>query len=162
MKKDLTKVKAIYDFMCQWFDDFTYAIERNPIDYELNVYRVPTKYGMRTITSISDTTGHVGEAICNEEKDVYNFRLGVAIAWAKLHRISLPRELRPEIMIDICKLRPGDYFIDKNGSDSVYKILTKTRNTDNSDIVITVYDETYKGYDIYSIKEKDKDLVVLA
>lgn len=161
MKKDLTKVKAIYDFMCQWFDDFTYAIERNPTDYELNVFRVPTSYGMRTVTCVSDTNGHEGEAMCNEEKDNYDFRLGVAIAWAKLHNIPLPRELKPEVMINICKLRPGDHFIDKNGDDSVYKILTKTRNTDNGDIVITVYDETYKCYDVYSIREKDKYLVVL-
>ena len=162
MKKDLTKVKAVYEFMCQWFDDFTYSIERNPIDYELNVYRVPTEHGMRTITTISNTTGREGEAICNEEKDVYNFRLGVAIAWAKLYNIPLPRELKPEIMIDICKLKPGDCFIDKNGGDSVYKILTKTRNVDNGDIVITVHDETYKGYDVYSIREKDKYLVAMA
>ena len=161
MKKDLTKVKAIYDFMCQWFDDFTYAIERNPADYNLSVDRFPTEHGMRTITTISDTTGHEGEAICNEEKDVYNFGLGVAIAWAKFHNAPLPRELRPEIMINICKLRPGDHFIDKNGSNIVYKILTKTRNTDNNDIVITVYDETHEGYDVYAIREKDKYLVVL-
>ena len=161
MKKDLTKVKAIYDFMCQWFDDFTYSIERNPADYELSVDRFPTEHGIRTITSISNTTGRVGEAICNEEKDIYNFRLGVAIAWAKLHNLPLPRELKPEVMINICKLRPGDLFIDKNDSDSVYKILTKTRNIANSDIVITVYDETYKCYDVYSIKEGDKYSVVM-
>lgn len=156
MKKDLIKVKAVYEFMCQWFEDFTYSIERNPTDYELNVFRVPTEHGMRTITCISDGNRHEGEAICNEEKDVYNFRLGVAIAWAKLHNIPLPRELKPEIMIDIRKLKPGDRFIDKSDNLSVYKILTKTRNADNGDIVITVYDEAYKGYDVYSIREKDK------
>ena len=97
--------------MCQWFEDFTFSIELiNPIDYDLNVYRVPTEYGMRTITCISDTNGHEGKAICNEEKDTYNFRLGVAIAWAKFNNIPLPYELRPEVMINIRKLKPGDRF----------------------------------------------------
>ena len=159
MKNEIIKNKVVYEFMNQWFCDAMVHIEREPARYEVHTETCPTEYGYRPVTTIYDTTSHeCGESICSEH-DAYDFRLGIAIAWAKLHSIPLPRQLRPRQLVDLRKVKPGTSCYCPKDDRELY-VLSKTRDNKNSIVLIVVRDETFGDYDVISLADGGERFMV--
>lgn len=146
MKKDLMKIKAVHNWVCQWYMDFELELERHPDWFSIEIDTLPTEYGSRTITTISNNAGKSAEAICNES-DQYNFKVGIAIAWAKLHNIAMPKELLPMRTTVLNKLKVNDRFCYE---DNVFKVLGATWTKDDDGALyclLNVWNENVRWFD---------------
>lgn len=150
--KDLMKFREVYDWALQWYEDFQRNMEANPSRFTINIDRLPTDFGYRIVTVI--TNGYSsGEAICNES-DKYDFRLGIAVAWAKLYNIQLPSTLRPDRYGDLLLVLPGDRF-EYGGTEC--RVISATRSTDNEGNeyrLLTVWCEDEDWFDLLTVNVK--------
>ena len=146
MKKDLMKNKSVHDWVLQWYTDFELSHEMHPNWFSIEVDTLPTEYGNRTITTISNNAGKSAEAICNSS-DQYNFKMGIAIAWAKLHNIAMPKELLPMRTTLLNRLKVNDRFCYEG---SVFKVLGITWAKDDEGIMfclLNVWNENCNWFD---------------
>lgn len=145
--------EKVREFMMQWFEDFCYATEAEPKRYEVHTETLPTDYGFRQVTTIVDTALNMSTETTFKPTDHYDYRLGVAIAWARQLNIPIPAFLRstPK-MKSIHKMQPGMKFIYE---DEECTVLTRTN--DKARTILTVKFSTY--YDVLVIDEKDKQKV---
>ena len=155
MKNFYLKDKSVYDFMIQWFTDAMTNIERNPNHYELHICTEETNYGYRNTITITDLRSKKsGKAICSK-KDVYDFRLGMAIAWAKLYNISLPELLKPELKVNLLDVKVEETF--KSGNQK-YVLISRDYDQTEQHFVLTVHN----GHDYETlILENDSNLSVI-
>lgn len=146
MKKDLMKIKAVYDWVLQWYMDFELELEKHPSWFSIEIDTLPTEYGNRTITTINNSAGKSAEAVCNES-DQYNFRMGIAIAWAKLHNIAMPKELLPMRTTVLNKLKVNDRFCYES---DIFRVISITWTTDDkgaSFCLLNVWNESCSWFD---------------
>lgn len=161
--KDLMKIREVYDWALQWYEDFQRNIEATPNRFTVNVDRLPTNFGYRTVTTITNSM-NTGEAICNES-DRYDFRLGIAVAWAKLYNIAPPSALRPDRYSDLLRVLPGDRF-EYDGIKC--RVISATRSTDNEGNeyrLLTVWCEDEDWFDLLTVgvkaNKKDRKVKLL-
>lgn len=162
--KDLMKFREVYDWALQWYEDFQRNMEADPNRFVVNISRMPTDFGYRTVTVIANDTGF-GRAICNES-DKYDFRLGIAVAWAKLYNIQLPSALRPDRYSDLLLVLPGDRF-EYDGTKC--RVISATRSTDNEGNkyrLLTVWCEDEGWFDLLTVgvkaSKKDRKVKLLS
>ena len=163
-KKDLMKDNTVYDFTMQWSMDCIVNMEREPGRYTLDIGNAPCEgSGTQISTWIYDEVKkEVAEAICHVN-DKYDFNLGVAVAWAKLHNIPLPKALQPKRYIDLRKIAPGEIFLDN--SIDVYpfdRCLVIANSVHDKSRVITFRNLDTGYYDILVISNNKKKRVELA
>lgn len=160
-KKDLIKDSTVYDFAMQWSMDCMVNMEREPGRYALGIGNAPCKgSGTQIATWIyDDTRKETGEAICHVN-DKYDFNLGIAVAWAKLHNIPLPRALRPKRYIDLRKITRGEIFLDNN-ADSSNRCIVIANNVHDKSRIITFRNVDCSYYDIIVVPINEKRLVEL-
>lgn len=163
-KKDLMKDSTVYDFAMQWSMDCMVNMEREPGRYTLKINGTYCNgRGSQASTWIQDDAkGKSGEAVCHVN-DKYDFNLGIAVAWAKLHDIPLPKALQPKYYIDIRKITPGEIFLDNiTDVDSCDRCIVIANNIHDKDRIITFKNLDCDYYDIIIIPKNKKKRVELA
>lgn len=158
---NLMKSKAVAEFVSQWFEDFDRTIKRYPSRYRLLIAEEPTEDGDRMITTIYDNLATeetdrdaFTEAICNETDD-YDFKLGIAIAWAKMFHINLPTELKPKKYGDLKNVKTGMRFRFPDDEKNIYHVLsTSIDHLHDDTLLITTYNEHMNWHDLFTVSEK--------
>lgn len=145
--------EKVREFMTQWFEDFCYATETDPKRYEVHTEMLPTENGIRHVTTIVDTVLNTNTEAVFNPADKYDYRLGVAIAWARQFGLPLPSCLRstPQKR-SIHKMRVGMKFI---YDDNEYTVINKANERTKTILTVRVSN----SYDVLVMDTRIKTMV---
>lgn len=141
--------EVVMDFRAQWSEDFRRAMEKEPSRYCLwmgeeevvipNTGKCERRF---TVEITNCNNGNTGTAICNPS-DKVDVLLGQAIAWARLNNIPLPKQLKPNRITTLGKLKVGGKY--RSWLVEPFTVLNKVKHNDM--LIYTIYTETTGNYE---------------
>lgn len=122
-------------------------------DSQLDSY---VSYGGRRIVKYYDAErASIGIAFCDPD-DSFDFKTGVAIAYAKATKQRLHSAFKIYRYIDIRKLNANDEFYDYAETKNTYRIISKTLDNETGLWVITTKNLDDNMYDVLLIHKNEK------
>ena len=116
--------------------------------------------GQRIVKYYDASNGSVGIAFCNPD-DTFDFKTGVAIAFAKATNQRLHPDFKTYRYTDLRKLEVGDEFYDYSETDKTYKVMSKTLDDETNFLIFTVKDIYENMYDIILAHKNEKCKVMV-
>lgn len=149
--------EVVKDFRAQWSEDFRRAMEKEPGRYclwmgeeEVVIPNTGKCEGRFTVEITNCNNGNTGTAICNPS-DKVDVLLGQAIAWARLNNIPLPKQLKPNCITTLGKLKVGRRYYSQ--SIEPFTVLSKIKH-DNM-LIYAIYMEVSGSYELMRCPVQD-------